>query len=96
MNPTVHKTDDGYRYITIDIKFSCGQITMAQFLKLMHTNYLPSYREPGNWKIDELLSALRDEVRMHGRDRIEKTMISSDEEELYFGCVEKYFPGLVR
>ena len=96
MNPVVHKADDGYRYININVKFSFGPITMAQFLKLMHMNYLPGYREPGNWKIDELLSSLRDEVRMYGRTRIEKMMISTEEEELYFGCVEKYFPELTR
>jgi len=87
-------SDEGYVTIEIKVPFSIGPQTMAKFLKLVHKKH--PFREPSQWKIRDLLWHFQWEVRYYGRTRIDKTEMTADEGELYFGCVEKYFPELKR
>jgi hypothetical protein len=87
--------DDGLVLIEINIPFTIGPITAAQFLKLMHLKSYP-FKEPSQWKIRDLLWHLKNEVRYHGRTRIDATVVETEEESLYFGAMEKYFPELKR
>jgi hypothetical protein len=89
-----HTSDEGYVTIEIKVPFSVGPQTMAKFLKLAHKEH--PFREPSQWKIRSLIWQLQWEVRYHGRTRIDKTEVKPEEEPLYFGWAERYFPELKR
>ena len=86
--------DDGLVFIEINVPFCVGPQTMAKFLKLMEFSH--PFKKPDEWKIRDLMWHLKNEIKFSGRTRIDKTEVSLDEEPLYFGCVEKYFPELKR
>jgi hypothetical protein len=85
-------SDEGYVTIEIKVPFSIGPQTMAKFLKLMEFSH--PFKKPNEWKMRDLLWHLRHEVMYNGRTRIEKTEVKTDEEDLYYEAVEKYFPEL--
>jgi hypothetical protein len=88
------ESDEGLKFIEIKVPFSIGPMTMAKFLKLMEFSH--PFKAPGDWKIRGLLWHLKHEIMYNGRTRIDKIEVNADEESLYFGCVEKYFPELKR
>jgi hypothetical protein len=88
------ESDEGLKFIEIKVPFSIGPMTMAKFLKLMEFSY--PYKEPGKWKIRGLLWSLKHEIMYNGRKRIDDIEVKTEEEDLYYGAVEKYFPELKR
>jgi len=91
----VHKDDNGRAYYDIQVVHSFGEETMANFMKLSHKLKYPR-KDPSEWKKDELLFALKQELRFHGRSRIDKVQMNPTQIALYYRWAYEYFPELKR